>query len=55
MDSHQKIKLFLKKLLPLLLSSVKSIEDNKQIENEQFMKKYIKRHAALIQDTIEKK
>ena len=38
MDSHQKIKIFLKKMLPLLLSSAKAIEANKEIENEEFIK-----------------
>ena len=55
MDSHQKIKIFLKKMLPLLLSSAKAIEANKEIENEEFIKSYIERHAVLIRDTIEKK
>lgn len=55
MDSHQKIKIFLKKMLPLLLSSAKAIEANKSIENGEFIKNYIRRHAILIKDTFEKK
>ena len=55
MDSHQKIKIFLKKMLPLLLSSAKAIEGNKSIENGEIIKNYIRRHAILIKDTFEKK